>query len=129
MRPCSSLLTLLTTCISLRRHSILSQPIILSLPSLYRYSYLLLFYPIYPFLFCLFGLSPLLFPQTYHSLYLANLHISPSRSAYHYHIPIAFFFGFSFDICTWRVLGNIIFLFVIKSIISRIAVKLNAPPL
>ncbi len=68
--------------IALGRHSIL--------PSLYHYSYLLHFYPVYPFLFCLLS-SVFLFSPPYHSLYLVNLHISPSRSAYHHHIPIHIF--------------------------------------
>ena len=36
-------------------------------------------------------LSFFFFPLKYHSLYLANLQISPSRSAYHHHIPIPIF--------------------------------------
>ncbi|PBK91755.1 hypothetical protein ARMGADRAFT_185986 [Armillaria gallica] len=113
MRPSPSLLTLPTTCISPRRHSILSWPIILSLPSLYHYSYLSHFYAVYPFLLVLFRLL-FLFPQTFHSLYLANLHISPSRLAYHYQLYISLGSLDFLLVSVLGVLGNIIFPFVKK---------------
>ncbi|KAK0239505.1 hypothetical protein EDD85DRAFT_452227 [Armillaria nabsnona] len=99
-RPLIALLTRLTMCISLRRHYPLSAYHTIFLPSLYHYSYLLLFYPIYPFLFCPIGLSLFTFLKNI-TAYLANLYISPEF------LEFLLVSGFG-------VLGNIIFPFVIK---------------
>ncbi len=53
----------------------------------FLYPYFLRFFDIH-FSLPSFRSSLSLFPQTHHSLYLANLHIFSSTSAYHYYIPM-----------------------------------------
>ncbi|KAK0444764.1 hypothetical protein EV421DRAFT_368750 [Armillaria borealis] len=72
-----------------------------SLPASHSYSHISSGFSLYTLSLRSVQSSLSLFPQTCHSLYLANLHISSSRSAYHHPFLFPYFFrvfGFSFGL-------------------------------